>query len=183
MTTTQQFMTAEELWKLPDNGKRRELVKGELREMPPAGSEHGAVAMNLTLPLAQYVKAHDLGIVFAAETGFFIGRAPDTVRAPDAAFVARDRIPAAGVPKRYFPGAPDLAIEVLSPGDTVDEVEEKVNDWLAGGTRLVWVVNPRRRTVTIYRPGPQISVLHESDAVSGEDVVPGFTCQVRDLFT
>jgi Uma2 family endonuclease len=183
MTTTQQLMTAEDLWNLPDNGGRRELVKGELREMPPAGIEHGAISMNAGTALAQFVKAHHLGVVLAAETGFIVARGPDTVRGPDVGFIAQARIPPSGLPKGVFPAAPDLAIEVLSPGDTVEEVEEKVGDWLAGGTRLVWVVNPRRRTVTVHRQGPQITVLLENDTVTGEDVVPGFTCQVRELFT
>ncbi|HEX2972346.1 MAG TPA: Uma2 family endonuclease, partial [Tepidisphaeraceae bacterium] len=103
MTTAQRLMTAEDLWNLPDHGGHRELVRGELREMAPAGSQHGAVIINLAAPLAQFVKANHLGIVFAAETGFIIARQPDTVRGPDIAFVAKERIPASGLPRNFFP--------------------------------------------------------------------------------
>ena len=181
MTTTDQLMTAEELWNLPDHGRRCELVRGELRELPLGGCEHGAIAANVGVSLGQWVHTHRLGSVLA-RTGFIVARQPDTVRGADIAFVSKERIPASGLPRNFFPAAPDLAVEVLSPGDTVGEVEDKINEYLTAGTRLVWVVNPRLRTVTVYRPGPQIAVLKEADSLSGEDVVPGFTCDVRDLF-
>ena len=115
MSTTHTLVTADELFMMPDDGFRYELVKGELRRMPPAGSEHGAIGINIALVVAQFVKAHDLGVVFGADTGFKIASNPDTVRAPDLAFVRRERIPAGGVPREFWPGAPDLAVEVISP--------------------------------------------------------------------
>ena len=182
MSTTPTLVTADELSMLPDDGFRYELVRGEVRRMPPAGSEHGAVVMNLGSPLHSFVRSHDLGVVFGAETGFKIASDPDTVRAPDLAFVRRERIPEGGVPRGFWPGAPDLAVEVISPGDTYTEVEEKVHDWLNAGTRMVSVLDPRTRTVTIYTSPTTVVRLTESDTLTGGEVLPGFTCQVSGLF-
>ena len=145
MSTTTRLMTADELLKLPRGRFRYRLVKGELLTMSPAGSEHGAIVVNLSVLLGQHVKANKLGIVFGAETGFKIAENPDTVLAPDVAFISREHIPASGIPKKYWPGAPDLAVEVLSPGDTAREVEKRVGQWLAAGARLVWTVDPSLR--------------------------------------
>ncbi len=175
------LLTAEDLWEMPDNGLRRELVKGELIERPPAGCEHGAIAGDLHGTLWNYVRTHRLGRVFAAETGFRIGRNPDTVRAPDTAFVSNERLPAS-LPEKYLELAPDLAVEVVSPSDTAHEVGDKVADWLAAGTRLVWGVYPRSRTVHVYRPNAPFRRLTVADALDGEDVVPGFSCPVSNLF-
>lgn len=182
MSTTTQLMTADELLKLPRGRFRYRLVKGELVTMSPAGSEHGVVIMNLAVPLAQYVKANKLGIVFGAETGFIIEKNPDTVLAPDVAFISREHIPESGIPKKYWPGAPDLAVEVLSPGDTAREVEKKVNQWLAAGARLVWTINPGRRSATIHRALGDAFTLSEKDELDGEDVVPGFRCRLSEIF-
>ena len=182
MSTTTQVMTAEELLKLPRGQFRYELVKGELIKMPPAGFDHGVVIMNLGAPLTQHVKTNQLGVVCGAETGFVIERDPDTVRAPDIAFVRRERLPQTGRPKAFWPGAPDLAVEVVSPGDTFEEVEEKVAEWLSAGARLVWVVNPKRRTVTVYRSLTEAAILTENDELDGQEIVPGFRCRVAELF-
>jgi Uma2 family endonuclease len=182
MSTTTTLTTAGELFMMPDDGFRYELVKGEVRRMPPAGSEHGAVAVNIAVVIAQFVKPHDLGVVFGAETGFKIASEPDTVRAPDLAFVRRERIPAGGIPRGFWPGAPDLAVEVVSPGDTYTEVEEKVNDWLNAGTRMVLVLNPRTRTIAVYTSHTAVERLTESDTLDGGEVLPGFACQVAELF-
>jgi Uma2 family endonuclease len=175
-------MTADDLWRLPNDGMRHELVKGVLHTMPPAGFEHGAVGINLTLPLGAHVKTNELGVVVAAETGFLIATNPDTVRAPDIGFVRQDRIQAAGIPRSYWPGAPDLAVEVVSPNDTVFEVDDKVQEWLTAGASLVWVVNPRQRTVTVYRPGANPVILTTSDTLDGLQVVPGFSMPVANIF-
>jgi len=128
MTTARTLTTADELFNMPDDGFRYELVKGEVRRMPPAGSEHGVIIIKFVRPFSQFVEDNDLGLVFGAESGFRIASNPDTVRAPDVAFVSRDRIPEEGVPTGFWAGAPDLAVEVISPSDTYTEVEEKVHD-------------------------------------------------------
>jgi Uma2 family endonuclease len=182
MSTTTQLMTAEELLKLPRGRFRYELVKGELITMSPSGSEHGVIVVNITLLLAQYVKAKNLGLVFGAETGFKIEENPDTVRAPDVAFISRMSIPESGIPKEYWRGAPDLAVEVLSPGDAAPKVEQKVREWLSAGAKLVWAINPKRRIVTVHRAPNDVSTLSENDELSGEMVVPGFRCHVSEIF-
>lgn len=182
MSTTLQQVTAGELFAKPEDGFRYELVKGELRKTSPAGSEHGAIIVNITVLLGQHVKSNQLGVCFGAETGFKIASDPDTVRAPDVAFVSRGRVPEGGIPKKFWPGAPDLAVEVLSPGDTLEEVEEKVEDWLSAGTRAVWVVSPKRRSLTVYRSMTDMKRLSESDELDGGEVVPGFRCKVSEFF-
>jgi Uma2 family endonuclease len=182
MSTATQLLTADDLWNMPDHGGHRELVKGELIDMAPAGFEHGAVGMNLAAMLTVFVRSRSLGVVLAAETGFIITSDPDTVRAPDIAFVKQQRIPESGIPVKYWPGAPDLAVEVISPWDKNYEVDEKVEDWLNAGTSLVWVVNPRRKCVTEFRPGVPEQILTEADTLDGLDVVPGFRCPVKDIF-
>jgi Uma2 family endonuclease len=182
MTTTLQRSTASELFGMPDDGFRYELVKGELRKMSPSGWEHGVIVVNVTVLLAPYVKANKLGVCSGAETGFKIASDPDTVRAPDLAFVSQDRIPEGGVPKKFWPGAPDLAVEVLSPGDTRAEVDEKVKDWLQAGARAVWVINPKRRSVSVYSPATDVTRLSEGDELEGGEVVPGFRCKVSEIF-
>ena len=182
MSTTTQVMTADNLASLPKRNLRRELVRGEVREMSPAGFEHGVIVAKLTLRLARHIEATALGVVCGAETGFKIASEPDTVRAPDVAFVRHERLAQIGVTKKFFPGAPDLAVEVVSPGDRVEEVDEKVVDWLAAGARGVWIVNPKLRTVTCYRSLTEVTMLTENDELDGEEIVPGFRCPVAEIF-
>jgi Uma2 family endonuclease len=151
--------------------------------MPPAGAEHGATGMNLAGRLAYHVLTNQLGVTFLAETGFILQRDPDTVRAPDCSFIRKDQIPSEGLPKGYWPGAPTLAVEVTSPDDTGYEVEDKVQEWLDAGTERVWVVNPKRRTVTVHRSITDLTVLTENDTLDGETTVPGFRCRVGDIFS
>jgi Uma2 family endonuclease len=182
MTTTLQRSTANELFEMPDDGFRYELVKGELRKMSPSGWEHGVVVVNITLLLGGYVKTNSLGECGGAETGFKLASDPDTVRAPDLSFVSRERIPKGDAHRKFFAGAPDLAVEVVSPGDTRREVDEKVGDWLDAGTRAVWIVNPKRRGVSVYRPMTDATHLSEGDELDGGEVVPGFRCKVSEIF-
>lgn len=149
--------------------------------MTPAGFEHGRIVMNISGPLHLYLKQNPLGIVAGAETGFQIARNPDTVRAPDVAFVRAQRVPSSPVPG-YFEGPPDLAVEVLSPGDRASEVLAKVGDWLDAGCRSVWVVDPRTRTVSVYRGPSQVIILHDSELISDEELLPGFRVRVAELF-
>ena len=181
-TTKQRITTAEELMDMPGDGHRYELVRGELRKMAPAGSEHGEVASDINTSLNLYVKANGLGRTYAAETGFFLGTDPDHVRAPDVAFVRRERTEAIGRPDGYWPEAPDLAIEVISPNDRYTEVDEKVADWLAAGTRMVVVVNPRNKTVKVHRSPTDVATLTIADILDGSDVVPGWQMPITDIF-
>ncbi len=182
MVTTRRLMTAEELLNMPDDSFRYELVRGELRKMPPAGYVHGEYAMSVGAPLAIHVKANRLGKVYAAETGFKLGSNPDLVRAPDAAFVNRERVEEAGDALGFFPGAPDIAVEVISPSDRYTDVDEKVADWLDAGTLAVVLVDPRRRVVKVHRSMTDIVVLTEGDTLEVDDVVPGWQMPVGEIF-
>ena len=183
MAVEPRLMTAAELERLPRDGQRHELVRGELRTMPPAGFEHGDLSQTFGLSLGLYVRTHQLGKVVAGDVGFRLTVDPDTVRAPDVAFVTRERVEAAGRVPGYWPGAPDLVVEVISPNDLYTEVDEKIAEWLEHGTRLVFIVNPRRQTVAVHRPGQPVRVLGLDDVLDGEDVVPGWALPVRELFS
>lgn len=182
MSTTIQPTTANDLLRMPDDGFRYELVRGELTKMSPAGNKHGRYAANITGSLVPHVKANRLGAVYAAETGFWLKSEPDTVRAPDVAFVSQKRLDEVGDVDGFWPGAPDLVVEVISPSDAYTEVEEKVFEWLGAGARMVVVVDPRKRTVTVYRSLTDIRVLTEEDTLDGGDVVPGWTMTVKEIF-
>lgn len=174
-------MTAEDLLAMPKDDLLHELVRGELRTMAPAGFERGDIGSELLERMRSHAKAAGLGKVVGPDTGFILGRDPDTVRSPDVAFVRTARLPAE-TPEGFFPGAPDLAVEVLSPGDRVEEVEEKVDAYFAAGTHLVWVVSPRRKTVRVYRRDGTSMTLRAGDTLDGGEVFAGFTCKVAELF-
>ena len=182
MVETSRVTTADELLALPDDGRRRELVRGELLAVSPAGHWHGDCAARILIRLGAFVEAHGLGTTYAAETGFWIGRDPDTVRAPDVAFVTAERARLVPRGPGFFPGAPDLAAEVVSPDDSFTAVQQKALDWLAAGSRMVLVVDPRQRTVTVFRAPGDVRVLGETDTLDGADVVPGFELPLADLF-
>ena len=148
--------------------------------MSPAGGQHGWVIINISAPLATYVREHDLGYVFGAETGFFIERGPDTVRAPDVAFVRKDRI-SGSVPIKFFPGAPDLAVEVLSPSDHASQVQAKASNWLNCGCAEVWLVDPRSETASRCLLKDGEIVVNSVEALES-DLLPGFELQVAELF-
>ena len=173
-------MTAEELLRLNLPDRRTELVKGVLVVREPAGYRHGEVAMNLGTVIHEFVRRHKLGRVLAAETGFKLFANPDTVRAPDVAFVRADRVPDPP-PTGFAAMAPDLAVEVLSPDDRPGEVLEKVGDWLNAGVRLAWVVDPVRNVVRVYRADGTETHLAAGDTLDGEDVLPGFSCRLTDV--
>lgn len=176
------WITAGELLDMPDDGSRHELVTGEIRKMPPAGSEHGYRALRIASRLERYVDANGLGRVYTAETGFKLASDPDTVRAPDAAFVSRERVERAGRVAGFWPGAPDLAVEVVSPNDTHAQVVEKALAWLEAGCRMVLVADPERATVTVYRSREDIRILTTGETVDGADVVPGWRLPVTEVF-
>jgi Uma2 family endonuclease len=181
-TTMEQRITADDLSRMPEDGFRHALVKGELITMAPAGFHHGMLAGQIFLSLGEFVRRQGLGVVLAAETGFKIASNPDTVRAPDVAFVCKERFEQIGPTEKFWPGAPDLAVEVVSPGDSYSEVQGKVFDWLEAGTRLVIVADPRKQAITVYRSMKDIEVLTARDTLDGGEVVPGWRMPVGDIF-
>lgn len=176
------LITADELLRMKDDGFRYELVRGKLIKRSPAGHQHGRITLNFTMPLDQFVRANQLGAVYAAGTGFKLSEDPDVVRAPDAAFIQRERVEAVDKTEGFWPGAPDLAAEVISPDDTYDEIQDKIVDWFDAGTPLVVVVNPSTQTVALYHSRSDIRILTTSDVLDGGEVVPTWTLSVRDIF-
>jgi Uma2 family endonuclease len=175
-------MTAQELLEYRHEPYRQELVAGRLYEMEPPGAEHGRVAIQIGALLFMHVREHGLGTTFAAETGFQLASDPDTVRAPDAAFVRRERADAVGSIDGYWPGPPDLAVEVTSPNDRASAVEAKALDWLAAGARAVVVVDPRLRTAMVYRARQDIRLLTADEPLDLDDVVPRWSPLVGEFF-
>ncbi len=175
-------MTAQQLLRYRNEPYRQELIAGRLYEMEPPGAEHGAIAMRIGRMLGNHVEEHGLGETFGAETGFQLARDPDTVRAPDAAFVTRERMEATGLPRGYWPGPPDVAVEVISPSDRRAQVRAKARDWLDAGTRAVVVLDPPSRTATVYRARSDVRVLSGDDPLDLDDVVAGFAPPVDAVF-
>ena len=180
MGTTTHLMTAEELIRLADDGLRHELIKGELLTMSPPGEEHGAVTLNLAFLLAEYVRAQNLGRLYAGDTGFKLESDPDTVLAPDIAFIRAERVGV--ISKDYRSGAPDLVVEVLSPNDRRRKVDEKASTWLELGALVVWLVNPRARTVDVRFANGERKLFSEDAELTGDEVVPGFRVSVSEIF-
>ena len=180
MSPPASLMTADDLLRTRVPDKRTELVRGVLVVREPAGSRHGLVTMNLGAELAVYAKQTGAGGVYAAETGFKLASDPDTVRAPDIAFVTRERLPPPST-TGYPALAPDLAVEVLSPGERPGEVLAKVADWLSAGTKLVWVVDPERRLARVYRHDGSEAIVTANSALDGEDLLPGFSCSLASI--
>jgi Uma2 family endonuclease len=163
-------------------GKRAELWRGEVREYMPAGPKHGKVALSIGAEIRAHARRGNLGVAFAAEPGFIV-RTPagESVLAPDAAFIRRERLPEGDLPSGFCPIVPDLVVEVVSPSDSETAIREKVNEWLAGGVLVVWVVDPQRRIVEVWTAEGMHQSLGEEDWLTGEPVLPGFRVAVRDL--
>ena len=173
-------MTADDLLRTSIPDKRTELVRGVLVVREPAGYRHGRVSMELAYLLSSYVKGTGAGQVVSGDTGFKLASDPDTVRAPDVAFIGRERLP--DPQTRGFPAlGPDLVVEVLSPDDRPGETFAKVGDWLEGGARLVWVIDPERRVARVYRPDGSETHLAETGTIEGEEVLPGFSCSLSSI--
>ena len=174
--------TLDDLYRVPDDGRRYELAAGHLVSEPLPGARHGRVIVRIARALQTFAEREQLGEV-VADTGFILARDPDTVRGPDVAFVARSRYDAAGDPPTAFSGAPDLAVEVVSPSNRPADMHSKVADYLAAGTRLVWIVDPdpERRTITTYETLLAPRILRADDEIDGADVLPGFRARVGDL--
>ena len=160
---------------------RYELIRGKLHILPFNSPELGQLIAGVGTAVYLFALRHQLGKVFSAGTGFIVEQSPDTVRAPDTGFVRRERL-TAPLTDKYFPGAPDLAVEVVSPNDRADEVQDKVQEWLRHGTQLVWMVEPKTRTVTLYRPDGTANVLQADETLDGEGVLPGFQFPLQRLW-
>jgi Uma2 family endonuclease len=179
---TKHIYTAEQLLNRPDDGFRYELINGELQQMAPAGFEHGKISAIVTTSLGHYVAAQKLGVVCAAETGFKLAANPDYVRAPDMAFISNQQLAQHQNIKGYWPGAPALVVEVISPYDTYTDVEEKVLDWLEAGCKLVIVINPRKQIATLYRTMGDICMIGKGGILQATDIVPGWQLPIDNLF-
>lgn len=174
------LVTAEELERFPDDDFRYELVQGRVIRMSPVGYQHGGIVMQFGARLTQHVRARKLGSV-VTEVGFKLASNPDTVRAPDLAFLKRERIPTP-VPRGFWRGVPDLAVEVLSPDDTPAEIGTKVDEYLAHDVPVVVVIDPDAETATTYRGREPAEVLGVDDELDLSEVVDGFRCRVREIF-
>jgi Uma2 family endonuclease len=175
------IMTAEQLERVHLPGKSTELVRGRLVVREPPGTYHGKIAGRLIIRVGAFVESRQLGEVFGQDTGFKIATNPDTVRAPDLAFIARDHMSL--VTRRgYAPVAPDLVAEILSPEDQPGEVSAKIGEWLSAGVKLAWVLDPDRRTAHVHRPDGSLSLIDVDGALEGESVLPGFRCLLEGLY-
>ena len=179
-TGTKKIITADDLLAMSSKG-RYELTEGRLIEMSPPGSEHGLIANAINYFITDCVRRKKLGKVFAAETGFRLSRNPDTVRAPDVAFVSSARMPSP-LPKGYMDIAPDLVVEVVSPSDDADDMQLKIKEWLDAGAKMVCYVYPSSRQVVVYRSLRDVRVLTDADTFLGDDVLPDFSLPVKEIF-
>lgn len=181
-TATTKLITAEEFAQMPDppDGSLQELVNGEIETMPPPKGKHGVCCSRVDRLIGNFVDEAGLGWVTSNDTGFVLARDPDTVRGPDIAFYRKDRVPQ--VPDDYFEVPPDLAVEVVSPSDSHSKLQIKVRSYLQRGVRMVWLVDPELRIVTVYRTLNESRTLEEEHTLSGEDVLPGFSVPVSKLF-
>lgn len=187
MSTTTRLFTADELEDMPHsdehgNDCRLELIRGELIVMSPTKPLHGIVCARLAAALINFVEANDLGMAFGAETGFVVERDPDSVLGADAAFVSNERLATVENFEKFFPFAPDLAIEVLSPGNAVREIDGKIAMYFAAGSRAVWVFDPKKNAAAIYASPSEFRILGEWDTLDGGDVLPGFSLDLSKLF-
>jgi Uma2 family endonuclease len=176
------LLTADDLAVLPATEDRVELVEGRVERMSPAGGPHGRIAGKLLRLVGNHVAERGLGEVYAAETGFLLQRDPDTVRAPDAAFVLAARVAEVERSSGFLEGAPDLAIEVVSPNESGEAVESKVVDYLEAGVRQVWIAYPGRRTLRVVESRDRSRILGPDDVLDGGALLPGFSVRVGDLF-
>lgn len=181
-----QLTTADELLRISSEanarGERCELVAGEVRYLPLGEWNQGIVSSSIVCELGRYIQHNKLGKIFGAETGFVLARDPDTVRAPDIAFVANSSIPAELPESGYWPSPPDLAVEVISTNDRAGEIDEKIQAWLDSGVKLLWVVDPELQIVTAYRSITSVTTYTRSDTIDSIDLLPGFTLLVSEIF-
>ena len=176
------LLTADDLLRLYGEGVRGELIRGVLHKTVATGIEHGEVVVNLSSEVWGFVRPRRLGRVVASDAGVRLERGPDTVREPDIAFISAERLPLGERVRGYAEVAPDLVVEVVSPSDRPAPVHDKALMWLRYGVRLVWVVNPQTRTIVVMPAEGPAQTLYDDDILDGGEVLPGFTCPVRDVF-
>lgn len=187
MSTTTRLITADELLVMPHRDEHGndcllELIRGEVRRMSPSGITHGVFCTELAIAIGGFVKANKLGIVCGAETGFIVERDPDSVLGADVAFISHERRAKIENPDKFGPFAPDLAVEILSPGNRPGEIAEKIALYFGAGARAVWVFDPKKHTTAVYFSPTDVRVLNEEDTLDGGDVLPGFTLNLAKLF-
>jgi Uma2 family endonuclease len=175
--------TAEDVVRLIANSDDDfELIEGELIRMPPASFEHGGLEASFVFEIGDYARAHRLGKVLGSSTGYFFGRDPDTLLEPDVTFVRADRLPPREAWRSFSDVVPDLVVEIISPSETRAHIQRKIDIYLANGVSLIWFVDPRRQSVTVYAPNRAAAVLGINDELDGEDVLPGFRLAIASLF-
>ena len=175
------LMTAEQLLRADVPNKSTELVRGRLIVREPPSTQHGRIQSTLNFLVAGFVRAHQAGAVFGQDTGFKIASDPDTVLAPDLAFVKRDRL-ALIAPRGYAALAPDLVAEILSPGDRPGEVLAKIAQWLDAGVEIAWLIDPERQTAQVYRSDGSVAAVARDGALEGDSVLPGLSITLAELF-
>ncbi|HEV2065309.1 MAG TPA: Uma2 family endonuclease [Thermomicrobiales bacterium] len=181
--SVKQQVTSEDLWEMPEvPGKHLELVNGTVSEVPGAGALHAMIVFALARLLEDFARQHDLGLVLPDGLAYVIRREPDQVRIPDVSFVAWEHVPDEGIPEGFWDGPPTLAVEVISPNDRADDIYDRVQDYLEAGSRQVWVLWPRRQSISVYSTGVDTRELGSDDRITGGDVLPGFDARVGDLF-
>ena len=182
MTTAKKLLTAGDLLAMPDDGRRYELIRGELITMPPTSHNPGRVAMRIGRRIGNFVEERDLGHDVGADTGIHIERDPDTVRAPDHAFISYERMAEPPSLPGYADVIPDLVVEMVSPGDRQPDIDAKTQMWLDAGVRLALVVYPEAEEVYAHHDDGSVARYGMGDTVVGDPVLPGFTCPVADIF-
>jgi Uma2 family endonuclease len=176
MSVDTRLMTADELLQMPDDGMKHELVRGELTTMSPAGSHHGRIAWRIARHLGNYAADRGLGDIYL-DTGFVLARNPDTVRVPDVPFVRKAR----DLDDRgFYPGCPDIAVEVMSPSDRYTEVRQKVREYVQAGTPLVIVIDPDKKVAWTYTPAERHLTIN--DSLEAPELLPGWSLPLRELF-
>ena len=180
--TKTKFLTADDLLRLYGQGVRGELIRGELHETMSTGINHGRTVIKASVQLGNFIMPRQLGTLVGSDTGIWLERDPDTVREPDIAYISAEKMPLDADIPGYSEVVPDLVVEVRSPNNSLRETREKALMWLNFGVHLVWVAHPENRTVDVYDAEGSILTLTEDDNLDGGDVLPGFSCPVRDIF-
>ena len=174
-------ITSDDLLDLPKDGFRYEIVRGELRKKMPSGILHALIAGRIAGLLSGFIRQRRLGEILTAEPGFKLSLTPETLRVPDVSFMRMDKFLQIKNLDKFYSGAPNLAVEVISPSETFQDEQEKIEDYLASGVEMIWIVRPKQTTITVYRPQHELTVLRIGDSLDGADVIPGFTCSVEDI--